>query len=113
MDTVDAEWLRAFLQVHEVTGAADAGHHDRLLDGFTQPHGPVGQCELDAAHDTEVATAGAPLEIVLGIAFAHACANLWLVACTRALIRSASSRCLKGRPVYWVIDSALTPSPRR
>ena len=114
MDAVEAVGLFALEEVHEVAGAADARDDDVMAHGDFALDVPVAHGEFHSAADAEVPASGAPVEVVLGVLAAHA-----FTACRRpasarrSLMRSHSSTGRKGRPVYWVMAWALTPSDRR
>ena len=95
--------------MHHVAGAADSRDYDVLLYGLLPLYDPLGDGLLQGAADAEVPAAGAPLEIVFRVLVAHTATPSFWVAAIRSEMRSTRSPTLKGRPVYWVIDSALTP----
>ena len=72
MNPVEPVGLRAFQQVYQVAGAADARHHHVVFDGQAGLFQPVNHGQFQGSADPEVAAAWAPLEIVLWVFLAHA-----------------------------------------
>ena len=116
VDAVEAVGLLALVQVDEVAGAADAGDDDVVAHRNLALDVPVAHGELESTPDAEVAAAGAPEEVVLGV-LGRSCHAFTACGCPaparRALIRSPSSVGRNGKPVYCVMASALTPWERR
>ena len=113
MNPVEPVRLLAFKQVNQVAGATDPGHHHVVFNGLAGLFQPVNHGQFQRPAHAEVAAAGAPFEIVFGIFLAHARTISLRWELFISAMRVTRSRTLKGRPVYWVIDSALTPWERR
>ena len=90
MNAVNPEGvLVGFEQMDHVAGTADSRHDDRPLRGLLGLDQPVPKAELQRAPDAEVPAAGAPLEVVFGVSFAHAATPSFLPDSRRALILAA------------------------
>ena len=71
VDAVKAVGLLPLQKMHQVAGAADAGHHHIVLHRQAGLLEAVNHRELEGAAHAEIAAAGAPLEIVLRVFLAH------------------------------------------
>ena len=113
MNAVHSVGLIAFQQMDQVAGTTDACYHDVVFHGQTGLFQPVNHGEFQCPAHAEVTAAGTPFEIVFRVLLAHTATASVDRVLVISVICSTRVRALKGNPVYWVMDSALTPRPRR
>ena len=112
MDTVDAIGLVSFQKMDQVSRAADTGYHHVVLHRLTGFFFTANHCEFHGPTDSKIPATGAPFKIVLGVLLTHTFTASFRRALVISVIFSTNVRALKGSPVYWVMDSALTPMER-
>ena len=112
VNAVNAVGLISLKQMNHIAGAADAGYHNIVFHGQFGVHAALFDGGFQSAPHAEIAAAGAPFEIIFRVLDAHT-GTLTFCSCSRrSLIRPTRSLTLKGKPVYCVIASALTPCER-
>ena len=112
VDSVEPVGLLSLQQMNQIAAAANAGNNHVVFYWPASFFQPVDHAELQRAAYSKVTTAGAPLEVVLRVLFAHTRATSFTGEII-SLMRDTRSLTLKGSPVYWVIASAFTPCERR